>query len=63
MTELQEELRQAVAESFELQMELEQTQDRLQKFEGTHIAQSKPKKLLMKLLNEQILPKRSPSLD
>ena len=31
MTELQEELRQAVAESFELQMELEQTQDRLQK--------------------------------
>ena len=33
MTELQEELRQAVAESFELQMELEQTQDRLQKFE------------------------------
>ena len=33
MTELQEELRQAVAESFELQMELEQTQDRLKKFE------------------------------
>lgn len=33
MTELQEELRRAVAESFELQMELEQTQDRLRKFE------------------------------
>ena len=33
MSELQNELRQAVAESFELQMELEQTQDRLKKFE------------------------------
>ena len=33
MTELQEELRQAVAESFQLQMELEQTQDRLKRFE------------------------------
>ena len=33
MSELQNELRQAVAESFELQMELEQTQDRLEKFE------------------------------
>ncbi len=33
MSDLQNELRQAVADSFELQMELEQTQDRLEKME------------------------------
>ena len=33
MSEIQNELRQAVANSFELQMELEQTQDRLEKME------------------------------
>ena len=33
MARLQDELRQAVADSFELQMELEQTQERIRKME------------------------------